>query len=216
MSNYYKSLSLFASVTIGIHFVRWKSHRMRRETEELQTLRRPEIGGTSVGEEVEWDERTSRDKTGKEGIISTLRWCASARTAYSSFCRVTTGGIRDNDTLVICNAVIGNSHLASDQSTGRVLDLSNDHYYKGIKWCERQRAIIEILFSSRHNFCGNYRQFQKISHSSQPEMSIRCEKFTCRITICLHIDKIDNHTITEFALRLQDLQIFRYDWHDWK
>lgn len=61
-----------------------RNRRVGQETKRLQTLCRPAMGGTSVREEVEWDERTSRDKTGKEGMLSTLRWCASARTAYSS------------------------------------------------------------------------------------------------------------------------------------
>lgn len=94
-------------------------------------------------------ERTSRDKTGKEGMISTLRWCASARTAYSSLHHavvvVSPPGGHQGHTLGTRNAVIENS-----RSRGRPIDWSRPRMAiitRGIKRRVRQRAVIEILFS---------------------------------------------------------------------
>jgi len=182
-------------------FILFAENRMRWETEELQTLCWPEIGGTSVGEEVEWGERTSRDKTGKEGMISTLRWCASARTAYSSFMLSSSCHHRRHQgrwyarhlqlryrKFVSRSISWATSRLVASPISRMVI------ITRRIKWCERQRAVIEILFSSRHNFCRNYQQFQRERYHALPnqkcQFAVKDLRAESRV-ICSHIDKID-------------------------
>lgn len=103
-------------------------NRVAREREESDTLRADEaMGGTSVGEEVEWGERTRRDKTGKEGMISAMRWCASARTAYSSSTlsssRSPPGTMMHSSFAAPLSKIRIAVDLASGQSAGRVPDL---------------------------------------------------------------------------------------------
>lgn len=81
----FKSLSSFANVTDLS-----RSPKIVVERVDVKRRNHKHCASTSDGRDFRWRgggmevERTSRDKTGKEGMISTSRWCASARTAYSS------------------------------------------------------------------------------------------------------------------------------------
>lgn len=103
------------------------------------------MGGTSVGEEVEWDERTSRET--RQEKKEWYRRCAGAPAREPPTLlprcrrRVTTGGIRDRMIRSSFAMPLSEIRIAGDQSAGRVPDLSNGHYYTGNKsdvW--RQRA----------------------------------------------------------------------------
>lgn len=136
---------------------------------------RPAMGGTSVGEVVE-RVRTSRDKTGKEGMISTSRWCASARTAYSSSTlschhrghqRYPRHSRPPLSKICICGRSRGATNRLVASPISRMAIIT-----RGIKRCVRRRAVIGAPFS-RAAQRGRYRRAFRSEESDRVDSTSR-------------------------------------------